>query len=307
MSLRGRVTPRERLYIEAEWARRNPKSKDPDADYTAALRKLVAAYPDDLEAKSFLGLLLLFGYELPSHKPRPGTLEGLRLLEEIVAKNDDHFGAHHYLIHGYEGSGTPEKAWHACERYPQLVTNIPHALHMPGHIYAQSDRIDDAVMSFTEAAANELGYLNADILYSNQHHGHNVHFLIHSLNLEGRYQESLSAGAEPARDQGDAARTLGRCAHTWRQGHFALIKTLVRFERWPEILDGRTIPSTTSRNSKDGAPGRWVLPSRPRGNESGRPQSLAGTADGRRGAEASTAAAGDRCARAASDARRAQR
>jgi hypothetical protein len=106
-----------------------------------------------------LGLALLDGYDSVIKKPRTNTLEGIALLEKIVAKNDQHFGAHHYLIHGYEGSETPERAWHACRRYPELVTNIPHALHMPGHIYAQSDRIDDAIAAFTAAAANERGYL----------------------------------------------------------------------------------------------------------------------------------------------------
>jgi len=28
----------------------------------------------------------------------------------------------------------------------------------------------------------------------------------------------------------------------WRQGYFGLIKTMVRFEKWNEILDGQTIP-----------------------------------------------------------------
>jgi hypothetical protein len=107
----------------------------------------------------------------------------LRLLEAVVAKDDNHFGAHHYLIHGWEGSKTPERAWQACKRYPELVTNIPHALHMPGHIYAQSDKIDEAINSFTVAAENELKWLGADSLYPNGHHGHNVHFLIHALNL----------------------------------------------------------------------------------------------------------------------------
>lgn len=244
MSLRKQVTLRERLYIESQWARRNPDSRDSDGDFIKALRKLVAAYPNDEEAKSMLGLALLNGYELPSKTPRPGTLEGIKLLEEIVAKNDGNFGAHHYLIHAYEGSTTPEKAWHACERYPQLVTNIPHALHMPGHIYAQSDRIDDAIKSFTAAGANELYYLNADLLYPNGHHGHNIHFLIHSLNLDGRYADSmlqvqhlLSFKETPRERSGDAQRT------TWRQGYFALVKTLVRFERWNDILDGRTIPA----------------------------------------------------------------
>jgi hypothetical protein len=138
MSMRDKVTPRERLYIEAEFARRNPESKSPGADHIAALRKLIAAYPEDLEARSILGLALLDGYDPVAKQPRTNTTEGIRLLEEVVRRNDTHFGAHHYLIHAWEGSATPERAWRACERYPQLVTNIPHALHMPGHIYAQS-------------------------------------------------------------------------------------------------------------------------------------------------------------------------
>ena len=68
-------------------------------------------------------------------------MEAIALLEEVVKKDDAAFGAHHYLIHAYEGSKTPEKAWHDNARYAGLVTDIPHALHMPGHIYAQSDKI----------------------------------------------------------------------------------------------------------------------------------------------------------------------
>lgn len=243
MALRDKVTPRERLYIEAEWARRNPASTTRDADHIAALRKLVAAYPDDEEAKSILGLALLDGFDSVTKEPRTNTMEGLRLLTEVAAKNDDHFGAHHYLIHGWEGSTTPEKAWHACRRYPELVPNIPHALHMPGHIYAQSDKIDEAVEAFSDAAANELSYLDADVLYPNGHHGHNVHFLVHALNLDGRYNESMervqhmmSFRETPRERSGSSQRTA------YRQGYYALVKTLVRFERWDAILDGRTIP-----------------------------------------------------------------
>jgi tetratricopeptide (TPR) repeat protein len=243
MAMRDKVTPRERLYIEAEFARRNPQSKNNDADHQAALRKLVAAYPDDEEAKSILGLALLEGFDSVTKAPRTHTMEGLRLLQEIVARNDNHFGAHHYLIHGWEGSKTPEKAWHACKRYPELVPNIPHALHMPGHIYAQSDRIDDAIQSFSVAADNELGYIKADVLYSNGHHGHNVQFLVHSLNLAGRFNESMARVRHmmefketPRERSGNGQRT------PYRQGYFSLMKTLTRFERWDLVLDGKTIP-----------------------------------------------------------------
>lgn len=243
MSMRESVTPRERLYIEAQWARLNAASADPDADFIQAMRKLVAAYPDDLEAKSMLGLVMLYGYELPSKQPRPLTLEGVALLEQIIAVDNDHVGAHHYLIHAYEGSATPEKGWRSSERYPQLVPNIPHALHMPGHIFVQSDRVEDAVTALTAASANELMYMNADALYPPGHYGHNVHFLVHALNVLGRYEESmqqvqllLAFKETPAERTGDSQRTV------WRQGHFALIKTLVRFERWQEILGGRVLP-----------------------------------------------------------------
>jgi predicted Zn-dependent protease len=85
--------------------------------------------------------------------------------------------------------------------------------------------------------------MDADSLYPNGHHGHNVHFLIHSLNLGGRYQDSmkwvqhlLSFKETPREKNGNSQRIA------WRQGYFGLIKTLVRFERWDQILDGRTIP-----------------------------------------------------------------
>ena len=243
MAMRDRITPRERMYIEAEFARRNPDSRTQTADHLAALRKLVEAYPDDLEAKSILGLALLDGYDPVTKRPRTNTEEGIRLLTEVVSRDDNHFGAHHYLIHAWEGSTTPEKAWRACERYPQLVTNIPHALHMPGHIYAQSDRIDDAIASFATAAENELGWLGADVLYPNGHHGHNVHFLVHALNLDGRFKESMARTAHlmsyketPREREGNSQRV------TYRQGYYSLLKTLVRFERWDLVLDGTTVP-----------------------------------------------------------------
>ena len=244
MALRDKVTERERLYIESQAARRVPGNKDEaDAAYIAGLRKLVAAYPDDLDAKSMLGLALDNGFESVTKEPRAHTMEAIGLLDEVVAKDDSHFGAHHYLIHAWEGSKTPEKAWHACARYAGLVTNIPHALHMPGHIYAQSDKIQEAISAFSAAAANELTWIEADTLYPTGHHAHNMHFLIQALNLGGRYQDSLAkvhdllAFKENPRERGGNGQT-----GPWRQGYFGLIKTVVRFEKWNDILDGKTIP-----------------------------------------------------------------
>ena len=244
MALGDAVTPRERLYIAAQAARRAPGPKNAaDAAYIAGLRRLVAAYPDDLEAKAMLGLALDDGFDSVTKEPRTHTMEAIALLEDVVKRDDAQFGAHHYLIHAYEGSKTPEKAWHANARYAGIVTNIPHALHMPGHIYAQSDRIQAAISAFSGAAAVEQRWIESDSLYPTGHHGHNVHFLIHALNLGGRYDESMkwvqqlfTFRENPRERAGNNQRGV------WRQGYFGLIKTEVRFEKWDEIQDGRTIP-----------------------------------------------------------------
>src|SRR5439155_16805816 len=244
MALRENVTPRERLYIEAQAARRAPGPKDAaDAAYIAGLRRLVAEYPNDLEAKSMLGLAIDNGFDPVTKEPRAHTMEAIALLEEVAAKDDSAFGAHHYLIHAYEGSKTPEKAWHSNARYAGLVTNIPHALHMPGHIYAQSDRIQAAISAFSGAAAVEQRWIDSDSLYPTGHHGHNVHFLIHALNLGGRYDESMkwvqqlfTFKENPRERAGNNQRGV------WRQCYFGLIKTTVRFEKWDEIQDGKIFP-----------------------------------------------------------------
>jgi len=190
-----------------------------------------------------LGLALDDGFEPVTKAPRAHTMEAIALLEEVVAKDDGQFGAHHYLIHAYEGSKMPEKAWRANQRYAGLVTNIPHALHMPGHIYAQSDKIQEAISAFSAAAANEQKWIASDTLYPTGHYGHNVHFLIHALNLGGRYDESMkwvqdlfTYKENPRERSGNNQRGV------WRQGYFGLIKSTVRFEKWNEILDGKTLP-----------------------------------------------------------------
>src|SRR5207247_9719829 len=121
-----------------------------------------------------VGLGMTNGFEAASKEPREHTMEAIALLEEVVAKDDGQFGAHHYLIHAYEGSKMPEKAWHANQRYAGLVTNIPHALHMPGHIYAQSDKIQGAISAASATAGKEQERIGSDTLYRTAHYCQHV-------------------------------------------------------------------------------------------------------------------------------------
>ena len=196
-SVPGKATDLEKMYIASIVARRDEKAKDQDEAFVRGLRALVAKYPHEIEAKTYLALMIMRGFTLPDKKPNyPTSTEAVTMLRQLLKDAPDHPGVHHYVIHGFEGSDFAKDAWPSCKRYAELVPNIPHALHMPGHIWAQTGRWDDAIQSFDTAAVNERGYMNADSLYGNLHHAHNVHFLATSYAFRGDYDKAVASAKE---------------------------------------------------------------------------------------------------------------
>ena len=240
----GKATPLEKLYIASIVARRDPKNKDQDEAYILGLRAILAQYPKEIEAKTYLALHLMRGFELPEKTPRGTSMEAVALLRELLVEAPEHPGVHHYVIHGFEGSTFAKDAWPSCKRYAELVTNIPHALHMPGHIYTQTARWDDAVKSFSDAAENERGYIKADKLYGTGHHGHNVHYLATAYSFEGQYDKAKDAARELLgfHENPREAANLDSFTTAYRQGWFAMMRSLVQSESWDEILEGKSLP-----------------------------------------------------------------
>jgi len=104
--LRARATPREQLYIDAAEARdrgrrmsvqNNPSLGSTEA-YRQALRRIVAGYPDDEQARLFLALALMDGYRADG-TAGAGTTEAISLLRGVLATRPGDPAAHHYLIH----------------------------------------------------------------------------------------------------------------------------------------------------------------------------------------------------------------
>jgi tetratricopeptide (TPR) repeat protein len=241
----GKATDLEKMYIAAIAARRNAEAKDPEEAFVKELRALLAAHPGEVEAKLDLALMIMRGFTTPEKKPvARGSTEAVAILRALLPQAPEHPGVHHYIIHAFEGSPFARDAWPSCEKYVQLVPNIPHAIHMPGHIYSQTGRWDDAVKSFGAAASNERSWMAQDKLYGDGHHGHNVHYLATAYSFEGRYDDAIEAAKEllqfkenPAQQ---AAADGANGAHA--QGWFAMLRTLVQFEKWDDILAGEMLP-----------------------------------------------------------------
>jgi tetratricopeptide (TPR) repeat protein len=115
---------------------------------------------------------------------------------------------------------------------------------MPGHIYSQTGRWDDAVKSFSTAAVNERKWMGLDKQYGDGHHGHNVNYLSTSYSFEGRYDDAVEAAKELlgyAENPGQKAQ-VDLMTSAYAQGWFSMLRAQLQFEKWDAILDSNVLP-----------------------------------------------------------------
>lgn len=168
-------------------------------------------------------------------------MEAVELLRGLLRDAPDHPGVHHYIIHGFEGSSFAAEAWPSCKRYFDQAVNIPHALHMPGHIYSQTGRWEDAIIAFSAAKKKEWSYLEADKAYGDGHHGHNVNYLSTSYSFTGNYEKAIEE-AQHLLSIPEKVTAPDAFTTAYSQGFIAMLRTLTQHEKWDEILEGKMLP-----------------------------------------------------------------
>lgn len=247
--LAAQASPKEQLYLAAVEARyqgekavvQNNGFLGASDTYQQALRKLVAFYPDDVEAKLFLALASLAGYDRDG-TPRPGTVEAIALLQVVLAKEPQHLAAHHYMIHATEAGKRAVDGVPSADIYGSLAPKVGHAVHMPAHTYIHVNQWEAATRALENSAAVDRAYIR-DNQEESDHaagpYGHNIHLLTMVYNYQGRYRDSLRVSQELLEVGQQKGEQTSRTA---LEARLARLRTLVRFEKWDEILDGKTLP-----------------------------------------------------------------
>jgi tetratricopeptide (TPR) repeat protein len=132
-------TPRELEYIAALSGFFRPDQRQYQArisDYAAAMAKLYAHYPHDIDAGAFYALSLLAA-ESPNDTTLTQEHKALEVLNPLVLKNPDHPGVVHYIIHACDTPSLAADGLAAARHYGEIAASAPHAVHMPGHIFAR--------------------------------------------------------------------------------------------------------------------------------------------------------------------------
>lgn len=101
-----------------------------------AMENLAAKYPGDDEAQILYALVLNVTAQ-PTDKTFANQLKAAAILEPLLKKYPNHPGVAHYLIHTYDYAELAEKGLPAARVYSGIAPSVPHALHMPSHIFSR--------------------------------------------------------------------------------------------------------------------------------------------------------------------------
>lgn len=196
-----------------------------DLAYADAMKRMYEKYPTDDEVKSFYALAILG----TSHGGRDFAtyMRAAALVEQVYAKNPQHPGAAHYLIHAYDDPVHAPLGLRFADAYSRIAPAASHALHMPSHIYFALGMWDEA------SAINERSVKAADArrdakkLDVDARGFHALLWLVYSYAQQGRYEDArgIMAQLEAAARESGSERT---------RSHLALARAawLIETRKW---------------------------------------------------------------------------
>jgi tetratricopeptide (TPR) repeat protein len=160
----GAKTPRERDWIEALSAYYRDHDKvalnTRLLAYNSAMEQMTQRYPDDYEARVFYALTLQASAPL-TDTTYANQLKSAAILEKLYEQNPQHPGVSHFLIHAYDYPPLADKGIAAARRYAGIAPAVPHARHMPSHIYSMVGLWEESITSNASALEIQPDYYHA--------------------------------------------------------------------------------------------------------------------------------------------------
>jgi tetratricopeptide (TPR) repeat protein len=150
-------TPREQAYIAAmETFYKDYENLDHRSRtfaYSDAMKWVHQLNPSDHEAGVFYALTLIATGTMSPDKSYARQKEAAQILNRILAREPQHPGVAHYLIHSYDYPALAELALPAARGYAKIAPASAHAQHMPSHIFIRLGLWQEAIGSNQDAEA----------------------------------------------------------------------------------------------------------------------------------------------------------
>src|SRR5215470_5031771 len=130
------------------------------AAYNKAMEQMVQRYPDDYEVQVFYALTLQASAS-KADLTYANQLKSVAILEKLYDQNPQHPGVTHFLIHAYDYHPLAEQGIPAARRYAGIAPAVPHARHMPSHIYSMVGMWEESIASNASAIEIQPDYYHA--------------------------------------------------------------------------------------------------------------------------------------------------
>src|SRR5579871_2833782 len=194
---RPAATAREREYIAALYeffkSGRDDYQRRIDA-YSAAMMKLYAAHPEDVDAGAFYALSLLAA-KTPADTGIEPEERAMNVLEPLWVKFPDHPGLVHYIIHASDNPAMAPRGLAAARAYGKVAPSGPHAVHMPGHIFARLGLWqEDIAANAASVEASRAAEARHESGWMDQFHSDD--FLVYAYLQSGQEQNARSVVAD---------------------------------------------------------------------------------------------------------------
>lgn len=214
------ATPLERGYIEALSAFFEPANEtfQQRADaYEAKMNALHAQFPDDVEAAAFDALSMLAAVA-PEDTSLSHEHAALAILVPLFAAHPDHPGLAHYIIHTCDTPALAAEGLSAAREYAKIAPSSPHALHMPGHIFARLGMWqEDIASNLASVAASEKAVAAGQP--GGAHQMHAAEFLIYAYLQTGQDEKAHELTAR-MRSVGEHMRAMPGMDDMKGSGHY---------------------------------------------------------------------------------------
>ena len=196
------ATPREKDYIAAidTYYRDHDKldHRTRAVAYEKAMEQLYQRYPDDREAAVFYALALN-GTAAPTDKTYANQLKAGAILEKVFAEQPNHPGVAHYIIHSYDYPPLATRGLVAARGYARTAPSVPHAQHMPSHIFTRLGLWQESIDSNRASASAGKAYytkLGKDAVWDQTLHA--LDYVVYAYLQTGQDKQARAAHAAAA-------------------------------------------------------------------------------------------------------------
>jgi hypothetical protein len=185
-------TARERDYLEAIRAYyADYDHTDPTARlvrYATAMDSVRRHSPSDPEAAIFYALALIaVGQANATDTTFTYQKRADSILEPLFRREPRHPGLVHYLIHTNDVPQLAAHGLYAARRYAAIAPDVPHAQHMPSHIFTRLGLWDDDIASNRRSAAAARAYeVERGLSAMWDQRAHALDYLVYAYLQEGR-------------------------------------------------------------------------------------------------------------------------